>query len=100
MANYKTAFCAVMDGMKCNDLMNDEWAQYNFRQVFEAIRIAELVEPGESRFYSTGSQVGLVEHSTAQDAHDWAHDTHESQKPNAYAITRLSMRGYRVESIF
>ena len=99
MANYKTAFCAVMDGMKCNDLMNDKWAQYNFRQVLEAIRVAELMERDEARYYSIGSQVGLIEHCTMADAQDWARETHESQKPDAFKMRRTA-RGYSVTSCF
>ena len=99
MERYKKPFYAVMRGMRGDALSLDEWGQYNYFGILETLEQVGNMERGDERYYSVGDIVGLVSHSTAKDARDWAHDTHESQHTDAFTVTRTA-RGWNVESIY
>lgn len=98
--NFTKQFYAVMRGMRGDEIAsNREFGGVNRFSVLNTLEQVGNMERGESRFYSVGTMVGIVNHNDADTALEWARGTHDSQKPGAYMITRTS-RGWRVESIY
>lgn len=96
---YNKPFYAVWRGLRGAEIALGEWGAVNYMNLLETLERVGNMERGQSQYYSFGTMVGFVSHESAEAARSWAHDTHESQEPDAYEVTRTS-RGWRVESIY